>query len=258
MKIIKCPSCGYVMKDGETRYACPKCGCSADSFISIGDSEATSRNSAPSAWQQNKGTSDNISNQPTKGNKVICPDCGKIFDEEPIPSSCPNCGCPSSAYVAKEIADANEDTNFSSEEKIYYRDNSVKITNKLWSFGGYNVVDDNIKSISFYPVSAISCVVVSRNMIWWILLLLGLLGLGYSVLLFTSMHGDVEEFNLTVGIVFIAISILLFYFAHKLYNQRVLHVKPHNSMASYTLTVKTPQEAQKYLNPMLKCLIENN
>ena len=66
MKINKCPSCGYVMKDGITRYACPKCGCSADSFISIGDSEATSSISAPSAWRQNRGTGDNISNQPTK------------------------------------------------------------------------------------------------------------------------------------------------------------------------------------------------
>ena len=254
MKINKCPSCGYVMKDGITRYACPKCGCSADSFISIGDGEATSSISAPSAWRQNRGTGDNISNQPTKGNKVICPDCGKIFDEEPIPSSCPNCGCPSSAFTEREIADINKDTDFSSEEKIYYHDNTVKITNKLWSFGGYSVVDDNIKSISFYPVSAISCVVISRNMIWWIFLLLGLLGLVFSIWLFGSMHGDAGP----VGIVFIAISILLFYFAHKLYNQRVLHVKPHNSMAGYTLTVKTPQEAQKYLNPMLKCLIENS
>ena len=242
------------MKDGITRYACPKCGCSADSFISIGDSEATSSISAPSAWRQNRGTGDNISNQPTKGNKVICPDCGKIFDEEPIPSSCPNCGCPSSAFTEREIADINKDTDFSSEEKIYYHDNTVKITNKLWSFGGYSVVDDNIKSISFYPVSAISCVVISRNMIWWIFLLLGILGLVFSIWLFGSMHGDAKP----VGIVFIAISILLFYFAHKLYNQRVLHVKPHNSMACYTLTVKTPQEAQKYLNPMLKCLIENS
>ena len=254
MKINKCPSCGYVMKDGITRYACPKCGCSADSFISIGDSEATSSISAPSAWRQNRGTGDNISNQPTKGNKVICPDCGKIFDEEPIPSSCPNCGCPSSAFTEREIADINKDTDFSSEEKIYYHDNTVKITNKLWSFGGYSVVDDNIKSISFYPVSAISCVVISRNMIWWIFLLLGLLGLVFSIWLFGSMHGDAGP----VGIVFIAISILLFYFAHKLYNQRVLHVKPHNSMASYTLTVETPQEALNYLNPMLKCLIENS
>ena len=117
------------MKDGITRYACPKCGCSADSFISIGDSEATSSISAPSAWRQNRGTGDNISNQPTKGNKVICPDCGKIFDEEPIPSSCPNCGCPSSAFTEREIADINKDTDFSSEEKIYYHDNTVKITN---------------------------------------------------------------------------------------------------------------------------------
>ena len=91
-------------------------------------------------------------------------------------------------------------------------------------------------------------------MIWWIFLLLGLLGLVFSIWLFGSMHGDAGP----VGIVFIAISILLFYFAHKLYNQRVLHVKPHNSMASYTLTVETPQEALNYLNPMLKCLIENS
>ena len=88
------------MKDGETRYACPKCGCSADSFISIGDSEATSRNSAPSAWRQNRGTSDNISNQPTKDYDVICPDCDSIISDEN--SDCPNCGCPSEMFIKQK------------------------------------------------------------------------------------------------------------------------------------------------------------
>lgn len=184
--------------------------------------------------------------------RYYCPDCGKTFEENSVPSSCPNCGCPSSAYEEKEIADVIEDTDFASEEKIYYCDNTVKITNKIWCFGGYNVIDDNIKAKSFYPVSAISCVVVSRNMICLLFLLLGLLFLYLGIRSFAS----IDDYKY-IRIISLAISVLQFFLAAKYYNQRVLHIKPHNSMASYTLTVKTPQEAQKYLTPMLKCLIEN-
>jgi len=93
------------MKDGETRYACPQCGCSADSFIFLGGNETTSSYSVSNAESQNRVMGDNISNQPAKGYKVICPDCGAVF-EDTVPAECPNCACPSEQFKrqGKEIS----------------------------------------------------------------------------------------------------------------------------------------------------------
>ena len=35
--------------------------------------------------------------------KYTCPDCGKEFQEGFVPSTCPNCGCPSSAFQYEEM-----------------------------------------------------------------------------------------------------------------------------------------------------------
>lgn len=43
--------------------------------------------------------------------RYCCPDCGKVFEENSVPSSCPNCGCPSSAF--KEQTETLMDGNIS-------------------------------------------------------------------------------------------------------------------------------------------------
>ena len=43
--------------------------------------------------------------------RYCCPDCGKVFEENSVPSSCPNCGCPSSEF--KEQTETPMDKNIS-------------------------------------------------------------------------------------------------------------------------------------------------
>lgn len=180
----------------------------------------------------------------------VCPDCGKTFEEGNVPASCPNCGCPSSVFQEKYIG-SPQSIDFSSTEKVYYSDDIAKITNKIWSFGGYNIYDNSLKGVTHYPVTSISNVSISHSGLW-----LGLLLLGIALLIFGIWLA--AAFNDAPTLVFFLLaSIIVFLIAYRLRRKRVLHVMPHNSLASYTLTVNSPEEALKYLNPMLQCLIEN-
>lgn len=88
------------MTEGETLYACPKCGCSTDNFIVIDEAGTTSNNySASSAEQQKNESGSNLSAQQTKNNDVICPDCNSVITNED--SDCPVCGCPSNMFIKR-------------------------------------------------------------------------------------------------------------------------------------------------------------
>ena len=100
MKTYKCSKCGNVMIEGETLYACPKCGCSTDNFIVIDEADTTSNNyNASSAEQQKIESGSNLSAQPAKDYDVICPDCNSVITNED--SDCPVCGCPSNMFIKR-------------------------------------------------------------------------------------------------------------------------------------------------------------
>lgn len=181
-----------------------------------------------------------------------CPDCGKIFEENSVPSSCPNCGCPSSEFKEKTVITRSVDTI--TEEKVYYADRHIKITNKLWSFGGYDVINDNLAGVVYFPVSAISSVSIRRYLDWWLFLLLGIIMLVASIFLFNTGEGAL----IMVGFLLLLVAILFFVVAYRRFNLRKLMIKPHNSYANYSLEVENVEEAKKYLTPMLSCLIENS
>lgn len=184
-----------------------------------------------------------------------CPDCGKVFDENSLPSSCPNCGCPSSEFKEISVGAGHVSTTMS-EEKVYFADSRVRITNKLWRFGeGLNTTNNKLAVIVYYPVSAISSVSVSRPLDWLLFVIAGILLLILSFVPFNILGNDAARWILFVVLCLPAI--LFFYWANRRLNLRKLMIRPHNSLVLYSFEVQNEEEAQKYLKPMLQCLKEN-
>ncbi len=86
---VICPDCNSVIANENSD--CSICGCPSNLFIKRAKTKFV------------------------YGEKLECPDCGKIFDEEPIPSSCPNCGCPSDKF--KQHIEENTHQNSSTQNK---------------------------------------------------------------------------------------------------------------------------------------------
>lgn len=181
----------------------------------------------------------------------VCPDCGKVFNEESTPSSCPNCGCPSSEFQEKEItAVTGQVSSTTTDEIVYYSDEKVHITNKIWSLGGWDEVNTNMSGVMYIPVKSVSSVDISRNRYWWILLVLGIL-LFLSGIFVIHTGEEIGIFVMISGGFFGIIA-----FVVRAY--RKLVIKPHNSLTQFSFHLSNPQEAVKYLKPMLQCLKENS
>jgi hypothetical protein len=194
--------------------------------------------------------------------KYKCPDCGKEFSEgSTMPVECPICGCPFEKFEMIEIIEETSiaapvgkvDTNTS--EKVYYADSRVKITNKIWSFRGDDAINSNLSGVIYIPFSSISCISVRRYRDWWIYLLLGIISLIGSIILFDEFADSVE---LIIPSLLSIVTLILFIIAYKRYHLRELTIKPHNPTANYSLKVRSMEEANKYLTPMLLCLKENS
>lgn len=182
----------------------------------------------------------------------ICPDCGQKIDNNL--HDCPNCGCP--ATMLKEVVQ-QETATFDSNEKVYYSNSRVRITNKIWSFGGWNVNVNGESLVMHFPVTSISSVTMSRKIAWW-MFLLALLFLVASIFCFViGSDAYYGGYLVVLGIPCIFISCLLIYFGIQMNNKRQIVIRPHNSLNSFHLKVDTPEEAQKYIQPMLQSLIEN-
>lgn len=197
--------------------------------------------------------------------KYMCPDCGNEFSEgSTMPVECPTCGCPFEKFEMIEIIEETPiaapvgkvDTNTS--EKVYYADSRVKITNKVWSFGGYDANNNNLSGVIHFPVFAISSISVRRYRDWWIYLLLGIISLIGSIYFLVDYY-DYPMIEMLASSIFnLFWACLFFYLAYKRYHLRKLMIKPHNSNVNYSFKVKNMEEANKYLNPMLLCLKENS
>ena len=188
----------------------------------------------------------------------MCPDCGnEISEGNIVPVECPICGCPFDKFETNEIIAKTPiaapvgkvDTNTS--EKVYYADSRVKITNKIWSFGGYDAIDTEMSGVMYIPVKSISCVDISRNRFWWIWLVLGIL-ICLSGIAFVEVHG------IEIGVPIIFVGVILGIIAFLVRARRKLVIKPHNSSAQFSFHLSNSQEAEIYLKPMLLCLKENS
>jgi len=180
-----------------------------------------------------------------------CPDCGKVFEENSVPSSCPNCGCPSSEFKERELTAVSEQASTSIiVEKVYYSDEKVHISNKLWSLGGWDEINTNMSGVMYIPVKSISCVDITRNRTWWILLIIGLLLFIFGI--FVMIEGEY------IGVLFLVLAAIFFIIAFVVRARRKLVIKPHNSLTQFSFHLSSPQEAEKYLKPMLQCLKENS
>ena len=184
----------------------------------------------------------------------VCPDCGKNFEEGNVPAVCPNCGCPSSAFQENELtAVAGLVDAAVAGEIVYYSDGKVHITNKIWSLGGWDEVNTNMSGVMYIPVKSISCVDITRNRYWWILLIIGIL------LFLFGIYAKNEWWSAdTMAVIMIMLGVIFGLIAFVIRERRKLVIKPHNSLTQFSFYLSSPQEAVKYLKPMLQCLKENS
>ncbi|MBQ4508683.1 MAG: hypothetical protein II970_07290 [Paludibacteraceae bacterium] len=183
----------------------------------------------------------------------VCPDCGKTFEEGNVPASCPNCGCPSSDFFKeKELTAVARSVDATvTGEKVYYSDGKVHITNKIWSLGGWDEVNTNMSGVMYIPVKSISCVDITRNRYWWIPLIIGIL------LFLFGIYAKMQWWSDTMPIIMMILGAIFGIIAFVVRAHRILVIKPHNSMTQFSFHLSNPQEAMKYLKPMLQCLKEN-
>ena len=187
----------------------------------------------------------------------VCPDCGQ--EKENTQNDCPICGCPATALLEKAPRSAITDTssiqaikNKGTDEYIYYSDDIINITNKLWSFGGWDTVDQ--KSVAVYfPTDNISSVSISCNwgaFVFW--LVLGLISMGIGIYLLAEW--GIEDIG---GWVLTVLAIVSFIIASIMRNKKDIVVKAFHTSATFRYTINDPEKSKQLLNSMLKCLIDN-
>ena len=190
-----------------------------------------------------------------------CPDCGKEFEEGSVPSACPNCACPMDHFKSREIENLFTNPN----EHVYYSDKKVRISNQIWSLGGWDEVNTKMAGVMYIPVKSISCVDIARNMYWWTILIWAVLFAIGSVILWSDPWFFYEDFYIftsisevnILGAILLIVGVFLGWVAFKVRNYRRLIIKAHNPFTQFSFHLSTPKEATKYLNPMLQCLQEN-
>lgn len=172
-------------------------------------------------------------------------------------NDCPNCGCPATALLEKAPRSAVTDTssiqaikNKGTDEYIYYSDDIINITNKLWSFGGWDTV--NQKSVAVYfPTDNISSVSISRNLgAFTVFLVLGLISMVIGIFLLA----EGEDIG---GWVFTVLAIVSFIIAFIMRNKKDIVVKAFHTSATFRYTINDHEKSKQLLNSMLKCLIDN-
>ncbi len=187
----------------------------------------------------------------------VCPDCGQEMENNQ--NDCPNCGCPATDLFEKAPRSAITDTssiqaikNKGTDEYIYYSDDIINITNKLWSFGGWDTVDQ--KSVAVYfPTDNISSVSISCNwgaFVFW--LVLGLISMGIGIYLLAEW--GIEDIG---GWVLTVLAIVSFIIAFIMRNKKDIVVKAFHTSATFRYTINDPEKSKQLLNSMLKCLIDN-
>ena len=187
----------------------------------------------------------------------VCPDCGQEMENNQ--NDCPICGCPATALLEKAPRSAITDTssiqamkNKGTDEYIYYSDDIINITNKLWSFGGWDTVDQ--KSVAVYfPTDNISSVSISCNwgaFVFW--LVLGLISMGIGIYLLAEW--GIEDIG---GWVLTVLAIVSFIIASIMRNKKDIVVKAFHTSATFRYTINDPEKSKQLLNSMLKCLIDN-
>jgi len=143
------------------------------------------------------------------------------------------------------------------EQKIYYQDNNMLIGSKVWEFVGKdsnNSLQTRKKTI---PVSAISSVdfVYYPRWIFHIITFLGVVAIVLSLVLCgCDFVGSWRMYTfLFAGIPLLILGCSLYY---KYKATGSIKVITNNSLSSYSYDGLYDSEADKYLEPMRKCLLE--
>ena len=185
----------------------------------------------------------------------FCPNCGNPLSSETL-KFCPECGA---TLVPKTATHVTSTTENSAEQKIYYQDASIFIGSKVWEFIGADAVNSSLTRKKTIPVSAISGVdfVYNKSIIW---LVLGILLLLISIAGFCIGNADnfygAVAVGYSIGFPCIAISVFCFVMYMRTKEKGKIQVITNNYLSGYSYKGLTHEEAEKYLEPMRKCLLE--
>lgn len=191
-----------------------------------------------------------------------CPDCGKTWENE-APQTCTECGCPSHKFEIHESTPENDvipKNNIITEydsipEKVYFQNDSVRITDKLWSFDATmesdDPSDDPMVGGVHFPVKSISSVGYFSyvSAVRWLISGAILMLIGFLIFLFEFWAGAGTSLLISGSILFIVGLILI--------TKRDLKVFAHNPDSNFTIKYMSRDEGNKILNAMLQCLKEN-
>jgi hypothetical protein len=143
------------------------------------------------------------------------------------------------------------------EQKIYYQDNNMLIGSKVWEFVGKdsnNSLQTRKKTIPVSAISSVDFVYYPR----WIFHIITFLGVVAIVLPLVLSGGHFWGSWRMYTFFFAGIPLLIL--GCSLYNKHKgigsIKVITNNSLSSYSYDGLCDSEADKYLEPMRKCLLE--
>lgn len=143
------------------------------------------------------------------------------------------------------------------EQKIYYQDNKMLIGSKVWEFVGADSNNNLQARKKTIPVSAISSVdfVYYPRWIFHIITFLGVVAIVLPLVLsgghFWGSWRMYTFFFAGIPLLILGCSL---YYKHKAIGS--IKVITNNSLSSYSYDGLYDSEADKYLEPMRKCLLE--
>ena len=161
---------------------------------------------------------------------------------------------------AIELRKSNNSLVTSNEQKVYFKDNHVCIGSRIWEFNGSDVNDTSNVRKKTIPVSAIASVDYVEPKRWISYLFWGAASLliFLNVVVSTNRYVFIDEFIFEhwylVAASFICLCLGFIYFFK--FRKGKIQVLTTNNLSGFDYHGLTPQEAEKYLEPMRQCLLE--
>jgi hypothetical protein len=142
------------------------------------------------------------------------------------------------------------------EEKVYYKTDSICLTNKVWRFftltRSARKKDGPAASMKIIPLNSIVSVDLKRDRWWWLFLVFAILMVGCAVLSYIYSDSIPELLYAMIASIVFAILFVLLAFIRK--SKRAIEVLTANIRSNVYLTFTNQEQAYIVLDPMLQCL----
>jgi magnesium-transporting ATPase (P-type) len=144
------------------------------------------------------------------------------------------------------------------EEKVYFKSDSICLTNKVWRFFALSRSakknDGPASSMKIIPLNAIVSVDLKRDRWWWLFLVLAVLMVGVAFVSYFYIDSISEMIYLLIASVLFAILFIVLAFVRK--TRRAIEVLTANNRSNVYLTFVNQEQAYQVLKPMIQCLNE--